>query len=161
MGSRLYDLSRDSSVGGSGAQRWGDPSTWGGDGDHFPVVQAYNILRGIRVSGQWLNGLQTVSAPRLPAAHWIGEIAKCRATTPGLTERRSQHFCPYRDRGFNGNRQIDRGAGNGQHRADIRGRGIYRMHVGTPPEPVMTIDDGDLLSTESQSYTVFPAFRRP
>ncbi len=84
VGSRLYDVSRDSSAGGTGAQRYADPATWGGDGDHFPVVQAYNILRGIRVSGQWLYGLQTVSASRLPAAHWIDEIGKCRATTPGI-----------------------------------------------------------------------------
>src|SRR5690606_149406 len=30
-GARLYDPSRDSSVGGSGIQRWSNPSTWGGD----------------------------------------------------------------------------------------------------------------------------------
>jgi hypothetical protein len=40
----LYDPSKDSTNGGSGAHRYSDPATWGGDGDQLPAVQAYNIL---------------------------------------------------------------------------------------------------------------------
>jgi hypothetical protein len=58
-GMRLYDPSKDSTNGGSGTQRFNDPSTWGGDGDLLPVVQVYNLLRGIRWNNQWLYGLQS------------------------------------------------------------------------------------------------------
>ncbi|WP_234665205.1 hypothetical protein, partial [Allorhizobium ampelinum] len=82
-GMRLYDPSKDSSVGGNGAQRWSDASTWGGDGDRLPVVQLYALMRGIRWNGQWLYGLQTVTERRLPASHWIAQIGKCRTLIEG------------------------------------------------------------------------------
>ena len=44
-GIRLYDPRKDSSVGGSGTQRWATPSTWAASEN--PAVQIYNILRGI------------------------------------------------------------------------------------------------------------------
>ncbi|UEM17351.1 hypothetical protein J4G43_025815 [Bradyrhizobium barranii subsp. barranii] len=66
----LYDPSRDSTVGGSGSQThgdYGDPSiVRGGDGDNFPAVQIYNLLRGFYYNGAWLYGLQNTSAARLP-----------------------------------------------------------------------------------------------
>lgn len=45
-GVKLYDISKDSSQGGSGPQRWDAPQSWGGDGDALPAVQAYNLARG-------------------------------------------------------------------------------------------------------------------
>lgn len=45
-GLKLYDISKDSSQGGSGPQRWDVPQSWGGDGDALPAVQAYNLARG-------------------------------------------------------------------------------------------------------------------
>ena len=48
---RLYDPRRDSTVGGSGAQRWSDPSSWtpfGGGANDNPVVQIYNLMLGLR-----------------------------------------------------------------------------------------------------------------
>ncbi|MBY6141116.1 phage tail protein [Leisingera daeponensis] len=46
-GVKLYDVSKDSTQGGTGPHRWDDPATWGGDGDALPAVQAYNLARGI------------------------------------------------------------------------------------------------------------------
>jgi hypothetical protein len=77
-GIKLYDPSKDSTVGGSGSQRWNSRATWGGDGDHLPAVQIYNVLRGISYGGDWLYGLQNMAGSRLPAAHWIEQIEKCR-----------------------------------------------------------------------------------
>lgn len=37
-GLRLYDISRDSTQGGVGPQRFADPATWGGDGDFLPAL---------------------------------------------------------------------------------------------------------------------------
>ena len=78
-GLRLYDISRDSTQGGVGPQRFADPATWGGDGDFLPAVQIYNLLRGITYNGQWFYGLQNLSSSRLPAAAWIAQIEKHRA----------------------------------------------------------------------------------
>jgi hypothetical protein len=80
-GLRLYDISRDSTQGGVGPQRFADPATWGGDGDFLPAVQIYNLLRGITYNGQWFYGLQNLSSSRLPAAAWIAQIEKHRAGT--------------------------------------------------------------------------------
>lgn len=55
-GIRLYDVSKDSTAGGSGPHRWGDQSTWGGDGDALPAVQAYNLARGIYFKRSFLSG---------------------------------------------------------------------------------------------------------
>jgi|GEM_PF-444448 len=55
-GIKLYDVSKDSTAGGDGPQRWGDPSTWGGDGDKLPAVQAYNLARGIYFQRDFLSG---------------------------------------------------------------------------------------------------------
>ena len=79
----LYDISKDSTQGGVGSHRWDDLNTWGGDGDGFPAVQAYNLLRGVRYGGDWVYGMQGVAAARLPAAHWIPQIEKCRTPIEG------------------------------------------------------------------------------
>src|SRR6185312_1375564 len=52
-GTKWYDPSKDSTVGGVGAHRWNNPATWGGDGDHFPAVQIFNLLRGVSFGGKW------------------------------------------------------------------------------------------------------------
>lgn len=154
-GARLYDPSRDSSVGGSGTQRWDYPATWGGDGDFLPPVQIYNLLRGIRFNGQWLYGLQNVNAARVPVANWIAAINRARAaiTTP------------------DGNEPTFRAGGEVQVGAPVHlaieafvtacnGRiaetgGTYKLHVGEPGAPVMAFDDGDIISTEEQTFTPF------
>ncbi len=154
-GARLYDISKDSTAGGVGAQRWANPATWGGDGDDLPIVQAYNILRGIRYSGTWLYGLQTVSAGQLPAAHWIGQIAKCRALVPGLDGNEAQYLTSAEitvDTEIRDTLDMLMTGCNG--RLSETG-GIYKPRVGDPGAPVFDIVDGDILSTEPQSYVPF------
>lgn len=154
-GAKLYDITKDSTAGGTGTQRWNDPSTWGGDGDFLPMVQAYNILRGIRYGGQWLYGLQSLPAARLPAAKWIEQIDKCRAEIEGP----------------DGDEPTYRSGGEIQVGAQVKvaletilttcqGRlaeigGTYVPHVGEPPEASMTLVDADIISTEEQRFTPF------
>src|SRR5690606_1418271 len=76
----LYDVSKDSTKGGTGTHRWDTPSTWGGDGDFLTAVQAYNLLKGFYYDGKWLYGLQNMTQYRLPSTNWIAAINKCRAT---------------------------------------------------------------------------------
>jgi hypothetical protein len=154
-GLKLYDPSKDSTVGGSGSHRWSTPSTWGGDGDHLPAVQAYNLLRGLTYNGKWFYGLQGLAAARLPAANWIAQINKCRASINGA----------------HGPEPTYRSGGEIQIEAPLasaieailttcQGRiseigGVYSIHVGAPDLPSASFTDGDILSTEEQSFTPF------
>lgn len=154
-GAKLYDVSRDSSVGGVGTQRYDNPLTWGGDGDFNPAIQIYNLLRGIRYNDQWLYGLQKSNASNLPAADWIKVINKCRAPIQGE----------------DGNEPTYRTGGEIQVGAQIKfalesiltgcqGRiseigGVYKMNVGEPESPVIAFVDDDILSTEEQTFTPF------
>lgn len=155
-GARLYDPSRDSTQpGGSGTQRWSNRATWGGDGDHLPLVQAYNILRGITWSGQWLYGIQSINENRIPSADLIPQIAKCRALFQGPSGMEPQY----------------RSGGELQVGAQIKialealltscqGRmmeigGTYKFRVGSPDAPVFAFSDADIISTQEQSFTPF------
>lgn len=74
MGIPLYDPRRDDSVGGSGAQRWNDPSTWAPTQN--PVVMVYNIKRGIRLpDGSVWGG--DARAEDLPLGNWIAAMNEC------------------------------------------------------------------------------------
>lgn len=154
-GMRLYDPSADSSVGGNGAQRWNNPATWGGDGDRLPVVQLYNLMRGIRFNGQWLYGLQTVTERRLPAAHWIGQIAKCRVLIDGPDGKEATYRSGAEVAVSAAIQDAITGiltACNGRM-AEIGG--TYKPYIGAPGEPVFHFTDGDILSTEEQTFTPF------
>lgn len=154
-GMRLYDISRDSTQGGVGGQRWADPSTWGGDGDFLPAVQIYNLLRGITYNGQWLYGLQNLAAARLPAANWIAQIEKCRA---GVLES-TGWVNTYRS---GGEIQVEAPLTTALEAllTSCQGKisevgGVYYLHCGAPDAPVIAFTDDDILSTEEQEFTPF------
>jgi hypothetical protein len=151
----LYDPSKDSTVGGSGSHRYNDPATWGGDGDDFPAVQIYNILRGFSYGGQWLYGLQNMTAARLPVANWIAQIEKCRATV--IESSGAQPT--YRT---GGQVNVDAQPANAIETilTGCQGRlseigGFYKIHVGAPDSPTFTFSDDDILSTEEQTFRPF------
>ena len=155
QGARLYDPSRDSSIGGVGAQRWDNPATWGGDGDDLPAVQIYNLLRGITHNGSWFYGLQGVTAARLPPADWIGQINKCRAAIAGPSGPEAQYYT---------GGEIHVGAQIADAVEAIltgcQGKlseigGVYKIHVGESDAAVFAFSDSDILSTEEQEFTPF------
>jgi hypothetical protein len=152
----LYDPSKDSTNGGSGAHRYSDPATWGGDGDQLPAVQAYNILRGIRYNGAWLYGLQNMTgAARLPAANWNAQISKCRATIIGEAGPEPTYRA-------GGQINVDARPADAiealltacQGRLSEIG-GFYKIHLGAPDSPTFVWSDEDLLSSEQQVYRPF------
>ena len=49
----------------------------GGDGDHNPVVQIYNVFKGIKYNGELFYG-GGLPAAKLPSANWIDAINACR-----------------------------------------------------------------------------------
>ncbi|SFJ55144.1 Putative phage tail protein [Phyllobacterium sp. CL33Tsu] len=155
QGARLYDPSRDSSVGGAGAQRWDNPATWGGDGDDLPAVQIYNLLRGFNYGSQWFYGLQGVSAARLPPTDWIAQINKCRALIAGPVGPEPQYYTGGEIHvGAQIADAIEALLTGCQGKLSEIG-GVYKIHVGEPDAAVFAFADSDILSTEEQDFTPF------
>lgn len=73
-GARLYDPRNDSTVGGSGTQRFFDPSTHRYSGN--PVVMIYNLMRGLRLADGAVYGLR-VPAEELPLDRWVAAMNVC------------------------------------------------------------------------------------
>lgn len=155
-GAKLYDPSRDSTVpGGSGTQRLVNPATWGGDGDHLPIVQALNVLLGITYNGQWVYGLQSLNVNRVPLADAVTQINKCREVFVGPSGNEPQY----------------RSGGEVQVASQLKtaleafltscqGRmmetaGTYKFRIGAPGDPVIAFTDADIISTQEQSFTPF------
>src|SRR5690606_7974255 len=123
--------------------------------DFNPIVQLYNVLRGIRYNGQWLYGAQAIAPVRLPAANWIAAINAAQASIAGPS----------------GNEPTYRAGGEVQVGAQVATTvealltaanarlvevgGTYKVYVGPPGAPVMAFTDADILSTEEQSFTPF------
>ena len=72
----LYDISKDTTAGGTGPHRWDDRTTW--EPTTNPQIIKYNVFRGIRCKGGFIYGGQTVAAEDLPADNWIPAIEACR-----------------------------------------------------------------------------------
>jgi hypothetical protein len=151
----LYDISKDTTAGGSGSHRWSDKSTWGGDGDNLPGVQIYNLLRGITYGSTWLYGLQAMTGPRLPASNWIAQINKCRATVTGESGN---------EPAYRSGAQITVSAPLASAIEGIltacQGRlaeigGFYKLHLGAPDSATFSWQDDDILSSEEQHFTPF------
>lgn len=155
-GAKFYDVSKDTTAGGSGSQRWNNPATWGGDGDHLPLVQIYNVLRGITYDDEWLYGLQGLPAARLPDAVWIEQINKCRANVDGPDGTEDA----YRSGGEivlsdTFAKTIEKMLTACQGRMAEVG-GIYKPHVGAPSESyVFDFTDDHIITTQAQSFTPF------
>lgn len=156
LGSRLYDITKDSTAGGSGSHRFDNPATWGGDGDDLPAVQTHNLILGLHYGSEWFYGLQGVTTLRTPSGIWRSQIAKCRAQVakPGggtetqyLAGLEVQVNAPVAD-------AIEAFLSACQGRL-IDSGGFYSIRVGAPDAAVFSFSDGDILSTEEQSFSPF------
>lgn len=157
-GSKLYNPAQDSTKpGGSGSHRENDPSTWGGIGDHNPVVQIYTLLRGLRYNGNWLYGAQSMPAARLPLGNWIAAINKAnqlQITIPGDGVGRLYRSGGEIQVGAQIKEALESLLTTCQGRLTETG-GIYKIHIGEPGSPVMSFIDDDIISTEEQSFVPF------
>lgn len=73
-GMKLYDPRKDSSIGGNGSHRWGQPNTY--EFTTNPIVMIYNILRGITLAPGHVWGLN-VKANSLPLNFWFAAANVC------------------------------------------------------------------------------------
>jgi hypothetical protein len=156
QGIKLYDPRLDTTVGGSGSQRWATPSTWAWSEN--PVVIIYNILRGVKYSGNWFYGLQNLDASRLPTASWFAAMNACDTLVSkngGGTEK--QYRC-------GGEISVDLAPADviDELLKGCNGRlaevgGIYKIGVGASTSSILSFTDDDILVTEQQSYIPFPS----
>ncbi|RVN36996.1 phage tail protein [Sinorhizobium meliloti] len=153
----LYDLRKDSTNGGSGTQRWNDPSTWE-PSDNNAVVD-YNIIRGIYYGDEWIFGGQNLAAFRLPASNWIAAANECdRLVDKAGGGQEKQFRCGYEikpadDEPLAVLDEIRKGC-NGRI-AEVGG--TFKMLVGAPGAAVYSFADDDILVTEDQSFEPFPS----
>jgi hypothetical protein len=154
-GIKLYDVREDSSAGGSGLQRWDDPSTWAVSDN--PIVHAYNICRGIYYGGEWVWGGQSTEAFQLPAANWMAAMNACDldiALAAGGTEKQ---FRAGREIGVD-EQPLDVIE---EYMAGCSGRfaevgGIYKVLVGAPGAAVYSFTDDQIVVSKGQSFDPFP-----
>ena len=145
----LYDPRYDSSVGGSGAQRWNAPATWTRSAN--PAVMIYNILRGIRLpTGEVWGG--DVPADDLPRDNWFAAMNACDAPigdrpsfSAGLEVK--VEMAPAE--------VIDELAKTCLGQVSEMG-GVFRMRVGAPAAPVQFISDEDIVISAPQELDPFP-----
>lgn len=153
----LYDIRRDSTMGGNGSHRWNNPATW--EPSNNLVLMAYNVARGLFYKDQWFFGGQNLAASRLPASSWIAAAQEAARAMPiaGSTSTEPQfrggfeisgdmeplevleHFCA---------------ASNGRL---IETGGALKMLVGVPGAPVFSFTDDEVVVTKGQTFEPFPA----
>jgi len=145
----LYDPRYDSSVGGSGAQRWNAPATWARSAN--PAVMIYNILRGIHLPTGEVWG-SDVPADDLPRDNWFAAMNACDAPigdrpsfTAGLEVM--VNMAPAE--------VIDELAKTCLGQVSEMG-GVFRMRVGAPAAPVQFITDDDIVISQPQELDPFP-----
>ncbi|WP_435655032.1 phage tail protein [Brucella pituitosa] len=73
-GAPLYDPRKDTSVGGFGAHRWNDQSTW--EFSNNNAVMMYNLERGLYIGTEKIVG-RGVAASRLPLSDWFTAMNIC------------------------------------------------------------------------------------
>lgn len=152
-GIALYDPRLDTSVGGSGAHRWGQLGTY--EFTRNPVVMIYNILRGIELPDGRVWGGEA-SALDLPVANWIAAMNVCdEAVTlaAGGTEPRYRAGLEVRvtEEPAAVIEELLKSC-SGQI---VESGGVYRIRAGGVGLPVLSITDGDIIVTEAQSFLPF------
>lgn len=154
-GIKLYDPRKDSTVGGSGSHRWGQPETY--EFSANPVVIIYNLLRGIWYEGELVYG-PGIPAARLPLDNWFASMNECDipvALSEGGTEpqfRAGYEIKTAEHQPIDVIQELLKTC-NGKM-AEIGG--TYKVHVGAPGLPVYFVTDEDFVVTEEQEFDPFP-----
>lgn len=153
-GARLYDPRKDTTAGGSGAQRWSDLETW--TFSENPVVQIYNLLRGLTLADGTVYGLG-VPESRLPLSTWSAAMNVCDeavSVSGGGTRPRYRAGIEISvdQEPLDVIEEIGRACG-----ADlVELAGEWRIAVGEPAIVSAYITDDDILITSPEEFEPFP-----
>lgn len=148
---RLYDIRKDSSVGGNGPHRWNDPSTWESS-NNLPMM-IYNIARGIYYNGRWVHGGRNFSSYRFPVSSWIAAINEADRDMGGGRRQFQGGLEVTVDR--DGLEVIeDLRLGCSGRLAEVGGR--IKALIGAPGAAVYSFTDREIVVTSDQDYEPFP-----
>ena len=156
-GSAIYDPRKDTSVGGSGAQRWADKSTWAFSDN--PVVMVYNIIRGFTLADGNKYGINA-PASALPLDRWMAAMNVCDEAGSETSTAKW----------WNDTRRYRAGiefalnteplevietllTACGGKLSEIGG--TYNITVGPPAFAAASITDENVIISESRDFTVF------
>lgn len=150
----LYDRRFDSTAGGSGPQRLGDPDTWAFT--ETPAVIRENILRGFRYDGQWQWGGQSITEAQLPPASWMAAANECDAPIALVGGGTEPQFRAGGEIVFSAMPadvldELNK-ADNGKL-AEIGG--IYKTRSGAAGAAVFHFTDANILSDKAQTFEPF------
>lgn len=154
LGVPLYDPRLDSSVGGDGAQRWDDRTTWAFTEN--PVVMIYNILRGIELPDGRIWGGSVPSAD-LPLANWFHAMNECDVSVDTL----GGGTRPQYRAGFEVSLDMEpldvidhlENACSGRV---FEAGGVYKVRVGASSLPVLFVSDADVSVDDPEKLTPHP-----
>ena len=152
----LYDITKDTTAGGSGSQRWATPSTWAHSRN--PAVIVYNLMRGIRFEGEWVYGLQMVGAAQLPYSAWAAAINECDILITNADASTEPQFQAGGEISF----ATEPGEEIEEFLKSCNGRladcgGVYKPKVGAAGAAVMSFTDDALMLTDAHSFAPFPS----
>lgn len=150
-GLRLYDPRFDSTNGGTGAQRWDDPTTW--VYSENPAVQLYNYQRGIFLNGERVLGMG-LPASDLNTASYVAAANICDESVSlagGGTEPRYRCGFIVSD-GMQHSEVIDRFV-EAMGGVIAERAGLYTVFAGVAQTSVVTITDGDLVLGRPRTFS--------
>lgn len=153
-GIALYDPRKDSSAGGSGAHRWGDPTTW--EPSENSAVQVYNILRGITLDATTRWGGR-IAGSDLPLDNWRAAMNACDVQVDGEPQYRTSYEIKVGPESMGGDAPADMidELLRGSCAQIMEYGGIWKTRVGGVGLPVMVFTDDDLLITDEHQFTPF------
>lgn len=150
-GIRLYDPRKDTTAGGDGAHRFNDLDTH--EFTKNLAVIAYNILRGIRVKDSGGNlkhfyGLENTPAANLPLANWFAAMNACDEEIDGAPQYHGGAEITVDTPPLDVIKELMKACDG--RLAEMGG--IYKLYIGAPGLPVLSITDESLLADEADPF---------
>ncbi len=150
----VYDIRKDSTAGGVGPQRLGNPATW--TVSHNPIVLAWNIMRGIALPGGDVWGGRITDPRSLPQSVWVAAMNRCDVTIEGADGPEPMYRAGLEvlltsppasalEELFKACSAVFADLGHG-----------YGVTVGAPALPVYAITDADIIVSAPEERDPFP-----
>jgi hypothetical protein len=170
-GIRLYDPRQDTTAGGSGSQRWGNPSTWEFSDNNAVII--YNIERGIYYNQPGATTLGTKvwggssTQAQLPYAPWAAAMDACdEVVVTNIYDEAGEITGTSTEKRFRAGRRInlnERPAevikefliGANMRISHASDGTVYPL-VGVPDEADGAFSDADVLASEPLGSIPFP-----
>jgi hypothetical protein len=150
-----YDPRKDSTAGGSGAQRFTNRSTW--KPSNNLAVLIYNVKRGVHdpITGEFIWGGRA-TARDLPASDWFAAMNECDRLVATSSGSEPQYQGGLEIRVSDEPSSVIEEFLKGCQGVIAEYGGSWAMRAGPPLLPVLGIDDGDIVITEEDELDPYP-----